>query len=87
MGDVLKACMYASFEKKDSKAKTCTLILALHSDPHGLSTPKAEAGVLAFLHDLDDMVIDVPLAGVLGANILAGEGEGGMICKFANKTI
>lgn len=72
MGDVLKATMCASFEKKDSKAKTCALIRALHRDPFGLTTAKAEQGVWSFLHDLDDMVIDVPLAGVLGANILAG---------------
>ena len=38
MGDVMKACMYASFDKKnDAREKTCALLRALYDDPHGLS--------------------------------------------------
>jgi hypothetical protein len=71
MKDVVKSCIFFVFEKKsEEREKLCALFISLFSSGF-LTTEQAKRGVLAFLDEFDDIVIDVPLAGTYGAAILA----------------
>jgi hypothetical protein len=74
MGEVFKYLANYSLEKKEDDRKMfCTFINTLNDTSAGELFSKAQAlrGVLLFLHDLDEIAIDVPRAETYFAAILA----------------
>lgn len=61
MGDVIKPCIMMAFDKRDADRQNFILLL-VHLHAQGiLRTEQVARGLSAFLDDLDEIVIDVPM--------------------------
>lgn len=63
MGDVIRSCFSFVVERKLHDQEMYARVLPLMHSKGLLSTANATRGVIAFLEDLDEIVIDAPMAG------------------------
>lgn len=81
MHECVKVLMASSVERKEGdRIKLLSLLVELHRHtgaysglpPTYLSSEDTTRGIYSFLEDLSDLVIDAPMAGTYGANLVAG---------------
>jgi translation initiation factor 4G len=71
MGDIIRPCILLAFDKREAdRENLVNLFVHLYSEGV-LRTEQVARGLSAFLDDLDETAIDVPMAASYGANMLA----------------
>jgi len=71
MGEIIKPCITQAFDKRDADRESLTKLLIQLYSKGALRTEQVARGFSAFLDDIDEAVIDVPLAATYAANMLA----------------